>query len=66
MAGIVAQRQVAGEQGGGDDEAAGGQNPDPGMDDTALGQRHRAEQRRGVKQQHRRGRRQPRGVGLMR
>src|SRR4051794_38437864 len=34
VAGILAQGQIAGEQGGGDDEAVGGRNPDPGVDDA--------------------------------
>ena len=53
MAGILPQRQVAGEQGGRDDEAEGRRDPDPDMNDAALGQRHHRKHGGGVKQQHR-------------
>jgi len=39
---------------------------DPGMDDCTFSQRNNSEYGSGVEQQHRRGRGQPRGIGLMR
>src|ERR1700685_3403952 len=66
VAGILPQRQVGREQRGRDDKSKRGGEPDPPMQETALGQGHDAEHGGGVKQQHRGSRRKPRGSGLMR
>ncbi len=48
-----------------EDEAAGRDQSDPGMDQAAFGQRHRAEQGAGMEKEHGSGRQQPRDIGFV-
>ncbi len=66
VAGELPQGKIAREQRGSGDEAPGRHEGEAGMDRPAHRERNRAEHGRGMEQQHRGGRHQPRRLGLVR